>query len=110
MEKGHEILEQWSEGNGVVHQILHRRIVQNDPPNVVVCPRRGRLDILQDLTEQGVEWSLLTDPNLQPLSNLSIHWIRASFRVDRFRIMHKDFNDIRQAIDWIIEQICEKGS
>lgn len=59
--------------------------------------KRGRLDILQDLTEQGAEWTVGTG---------SVNkWLLATVKDDR----NKDFNDIRNAIDWIIEQICEKG-
>lgn len=68
--------------------------------------KRGRLDILQDLTEQGAEWKLETDLE-QPLfghGNMDITWFTATFDGK-----NKTCNTIRQAIDWIIEQVGEKG-
>lgn len=58
--------------------------------------KRGRLDTLQGLTEQGAQWEITTEE----LTN----WFRV-----RAEDHVKVFNNIRQAIDWIINEICEKG-
>lgn len=61
--------------------------------------KRGRLDILQGLTEQGAEWKLVTT---------SMNRIVAGTGNGPAAEQHL-FVDIRKALDWIIEQTCEKG-
>lgn len=68
-----------------------------DKPKII---KRGRLDILQDLTERGAEWRLETDPKPPPIP--AIRWMQASVRG-----RSKEFYNIRRAIDWIIEQYCQ---
>lgn len=64
--------------------------------------KRKRLDILQDLTDQGAKWGLATNPATPSRIQASVMGNDDD----------EEFDDIRKAIDWIIEQICpsEKGS
>lgn len=95
---GIDIVKQWSDDKGTIHQILYRQIqehdVQEPEPKI---EKRGRLDILQVLTERGAKWGLATNPATPSRIQASVMGNDDD----------EEFNDIRKAIDWIIEQICE---